>query len=81
MATANHVDDITVSGEAVDLLGCFSAEMDSVVLNIAKNIAKNRASEMPGSPIEVEAGDVRTAAEAVLSYIRVGSTGIRDHDH
>ena len=48
MATANHVDDnITVSGEAVDLLGCFSSEMDSVVLNIAKNIAKNRAVGMP----------------------------------
>ncbi len=73
MATANHVDDnITVSGDAVDLLGCFSAEMDSVVLNIAKSIARDRKGAMPeGAPIEVEACDVKTAADAVLSYLKV----------
>jgi hypothetical protein len=73
MATANHLEDnITVSGEAVDLLGGIADEMDAVVLNIAKNIAKNRAADMPeGSPIEVEAEDVKIAAEAVLSHIKV----------
>jgi hypothetical protein len=73
MATANETEDnVTISGEAVDLLGCFVAELDAIVLNIAKQIAKDRRPGLPeGATIDVEVGDVKAAAEAVLSYIRV----------
>lgn len=72
MATANHIDEnVTVSSEAVELLSCFVAELDSVILNLAKECARERLpAQHDDAPLEVEADDVKTAADAVLLFFK-----------
>src|SRR5437868_13260510 len=73
MATAKQIDEnVTVSREAVDLLSCFVAELDSGILNLAKEVAKERLPDLQeGAPLEVEADDVKAAAGSVLSYLKL----------
>lgn len=73
MATANSVNDnVTVSGEAVKLLSCFAAELDTATLEIAREVAKSRLglAENDETSIEIEAEDVKQAASLVLSYLK-----------
>ncbi len=58
-----------ISGDACDLLACFSSGLADAVRGIAEDIAKERALGTQG-PIQIEAGDVRKAGEFVLEYLR-----------
>lgn len=73
MATANHLEDnITVSSKAVELLGCFADELDTVILEMAQDVARTRLgqAEKSDEPIEIEADDVKAAAGAMLSALK-----------
>ena len=76
MATADTQSNATLSSEAYDLLDCFVMGLDSVVYEIAEDLAKHRRQDEKGGladsslPIQIEAQDVRKAADFVVEQLK-----------
>jgi len=77
MATVDQKDDLQKDGEwrmsnkAMKLLQCFMSGLDDIIIRLALDIARKRVS--PGETARVEYGDIKRAADHVLSQIRAQS--------
>jgi hypothetical protein len=62
----------TASSAALDRLNCFSDGIDTLVYELAEELAKKRMSSslLPGRPIEIEVDDIEAAGELVIDAIK-----------
>lgn len=77
MPTINETVQLAVSSDAIRTLDCFVSSFDTVVYELAEEIAKQRAPGVPLDKLRIEVVDVEQAAESVLRELRKGVEELR----